>query len=84
DQALAETAAEFFSASPKVRTLRNHNEQIHFPVDRAVARRILELAVLVSLLSDTHSSLRWCGKGSSFELNEFGMLKPSPSEELRH
>lgn len=83
DRALAETAANLHGKSQSLRVLKTTDEMLSFEISRSVARKIADLRIGILLLSDIHSQIRWCGKGSRFEFSSIGLLSSKPNAELK-
>ncbi len=83
DKALAETVGNLYGQSESIRVLRTVGQVLTFEINSKVARRIGDLSVGIRLLSDIHSQIRWCGKGSDFEFSTVGLLTSRPDANLK-
>lgn len=83
DKALAETVANLYGQSEAIRVLRTVGQVLTFEINSKVARRIGDLSIGIRLLSDIHSQIRWCGKGSDFEFSSVGLLTSRPDANLK-
>lgn len=83
DKALAETVANLYGQSENIRVLRTVGQILTFEINSKIARRIGDLSIGIRLLSDIHSQIRWCGKGSDFEFSSVDLLTSRPDASLK-